>query len=129
MARNYGDFRSVAQGESSQIGMAGEHERGYGWVSAYHPFAALIGEALACGAMTGKPRLPFCRCHRTPRIDGARCRPRTENWKRKSRTLRSKSPSRPSDALGRDCHADTVIKNGVVYKPAELYPAFGIRPE
>jgi imidazolonepropionase-like amidohydrolase len=24
---------------------------------------------------------------------------------------------------------DTVIKNGVVYKPAELYPAFGIRPE
>jgi hypothetical protein len=23
----------------------------------------------------------------------------------------------------------TVIKNGVVYKPAELYPAFGIRPE
>ena len=26
-------------------------------------------------------------------------------------------------------HVDTVIKNGVVYKPAELYPAFGIRPE
>ena len=24
---------------------------------------------------------------------------------------------------------DMVIKNGVVYKPAELYPAFGIRPE
>lgn len=24
---------------------------------------------------------------------------------------------------------DTVVKNGVVYKPAELYPAFGIRPE
>lgn len=24
---------------------------------------------------------------------------------------------------------DTAIKNGVVYKPAELYPAFGIRPE
>jgi imidazolonepropionase-like amidohydrolase len=26
-------------------------------------------------------------------------------------------------------HVDTVIKNGVVYKPAELYPKFGIRPE
>jgi imidazolonepropionase-like amidohydrolase len=26
-------------------------------------------------------------------------------------------------------HVDTVIKNGVVYKPAELYPAFGVRPE
>jgi imidazolonepropionase-like amidohydrolase len=26
-------------------------------------------------------------------------------------------------------HVDTVIKNGMVYKPAELYPAFGIRPE
>ena len=26
-------------------------------------------------------------------------------------------------------HVDTVIKNGLVYKPAELYPAFGIRPE
>jgi imidazolonepropionase-like amidohydrolase len=26
-------------------------------------------------------------------------------------------------------HVDTVIKNGVVYRPAELYPAFGIRPE
>jgi len=26
-------------------------------------------------------------------------------------------------------HVDTVIKNGVVYKPAELYQAFGIRPE
>jgi imidazolonepropionase-like amidohydrolase len=26
-------------------------------------------------------------------------------------------------------HVDTVIKNGVVYKPAELYPAFGIRLE
>jgi imidazolonepropionase-like amidohydrolase len=26
-------------------------------------------------------------------------------------------------------HVETVIKNGVVYKPAQLYPAFGIRPE
>jgi hypothetical protein len=26
-------------------------------------------------------------------------------------------------------HVETVIKNGVVYKPAELYPAFGIRAE
>jgi cytosine/adenosine deaminase-related metal-dependent hydrolase len=26
-------------------------------------------------------------------------------------------------------HVDTTIKNGVVYKPAELYQAFGIRPE
>jgi cytosine/adenosine deaminase-related metal-dependent hydrolase len=26
-------------------------------------------------------------------------------------------------------HVDTVIKGGVIYKPAELYPAFGIRPE
>ena len=24
---------------------------------------------------------------------------------------------------------DTVIKGGVIYKPAELYPAFGVRPE
>jgi len=26
-------------------------------------------------------------------------------------------------------HIDTVIKNGDVYRPAELYPALGIRPE
>jgi hypothetical protein len=26
-------------------------------------------------------------------------------------------------------HVDTVIKNGDVYRPSEMYPAFGIRPE
>ena len=26
-------------------------------------------------------------------------------------------------------HVDTVIKNGLIYRPSEMYPAFGIRPE
>ena len=35
----------------------------------------------------------------------------------------------PTKQIGDIRHVETVIKNGVVYKPAELYPAFGIRPE
>lgn len=26
-------------------------------------------------------------------------------------------------------HVGTVIKNGELYRPAEMYPAFGIRPD
>jgi imidazolonepropionase-like amidohydrolase len=35
----------------------------------------------------------------------------------------------PTQRISDIRRVDTVIKNGVVYKPAELYPAFGIRPE
>jgi len=35
----------------------------------------------------------------------------------------------PTRQLSDIRHVDTVVKNGVVYKPAELYPAFGISPE
>jgi imidazolonepropionase-like amidohydrolase len=35
----------------------------------------------------------------------------------------------PTSQISEVRHVDTVIKNGAVYKPAELYPAFGIRPE
>jgi hypothetical protein len=35
----------------------------------------------------------------------------------------------PTQRISEIRRVDTVIKNGVVYKPAELYPAFGVRPE
>ena len=35
----------------------------------------------------------------------------------------------PTQRISDIRRVDTVIKNGVVYKPAELYPAFGIQPE
>jgi hypothetical protein len=35
----------------------------------------------------------------------------------------------PTKRISDTRHIDTVIKNGIIYKPAELYPAFGIRAE
>jgi imidazolonepropionase-like amidohydrolase len=35
----------------------------------------------------------------------------------------------PAENIGDIWHVDTVIKNGDVYKPAELYPALGIKAE
>jgi len=55
---------------------------------------------LACGAMTDKQRSRSCPCRRTLPIDGARCRPCTGRWKRKSRTSTSKSPSKLGNAAG-----------------------------
>ena len=35
----------------------------------------------------------------------------------------------PTKQIGDIRHVDVVIKNGDVYRPSEMYPAFGIRPE
>ena len=43
-------------------------------------------EVRVCGATTGRPRSPSCRCCPMLRIDGACCRRCTGRWKRKSKT-------------------------------------------
>ena len=35
----------------------------------------------------------------------------------------------PTEKISNIRHVDTVIKNGNVYRPSEMYPAFGIRAE
>jgi imidazolonepropionase-like amidohydrolase len=35
----------------------------------------------------------------------------------------------PTEHISDIRHVDAVIKNGEVYRPSEMYPAFGIRPE